>query len=200
MTVRMSSRPRWLLVAAVAAVLLLADQLTKRWALSALADGHVIPVVWTLQLALHHNTGAAFSVGRDSDWARFLPLLVLVAVALVSWRSRASLTRTGAVAVGLVVGGALGNLADRALRAEGGGFLAGGVVDFIDVQWWPVFNVADSGVVVGAVLFALLALFSPDAGEPAGPEGADGGGDQRTPGEHGDQDAGDRLADADAGA
>ena len=57
--------------------------------------------------------------------------------------SRALRSRLGTVAVGLVLGGALGNLADRAFRGDGG-FLQGGVVDFIDLQWWPVFNVADS--------------------------------------------------------
>jgi signal peptidase II len=56
-----------------------------------------------------------------------------------------------AVAIGLVFGGALGNLIDRAFR-EGDGFLGGGVVDFIDLQWWPVFNIADAAIVVGALL------------------------------------------------
>jgi signal peptidase II len=56
-----------------------------------------------------------------------------------------------AVAIGMVSGGALGNLIDRAFR-EGDGLLGGGVVDFIDLQWWPVFNVADAAIVVGALL------------------------------------------------
>jgi signal peptidase II len=55
------------------------------------------------------------------------------------------------VAIGLVAGGALGNLIDRAFRA-GDGFLGGGVVDFIDLQWWPVFNLADAAIVLGALL------------------------------------------------
>jgi signal peptidase II len=182
-------RRRWPLVAAVAVLTVAADQLTKRWALESLADGHTIPIVWTLQLALHHNTGAAFSMGAGSGVTRFLPLLVLVAVAAVVWRVRAELSRLGAVAVGLIVGGALGNLVDRALRTDGGGLLSGGVVDFIDPQWWPVFNVADSGVVVGGLLFALVALgaSSPDDGATGDSgEGADGGGEPT-----------DRLADAD---
>ena len=62
-----------------------------------------------------------------------------------------------AVAIGLVVGGRLGNLLDRALR-EGDGFLGGGVVDFIDLQWWPVFNVADIGHRGRAVLLFLSQL------------------------------------------
>ena len=55
------------------------------------------------------------------------------------------------IAVGAIIGGAIGNLADRAFR-EGGGFFGGAVVDFIDLQWWPVFNVADSAIVVGGIL------------------------------------------------
>ncbi len=70
-----------------------------------------------------------------------------------------------AVATGLVVGGAIGNLLDRALR-EGDGFLGGGVVDFIDLQWWPIFNVADSAIVVGAVLLFLSQLREDEPSAP----------------------------------
>jgi signal peptidase II len=73
-----------------------------------------------------------------------------VAIGLL-WSGRTVPTRTGAVAVGLVLGGAAGNLADRAFRA-GDGFLGGAVIDFIDAQWYPVFNVADMAVVGGALL------------------------------------------------
>ena len=58
------------------------------------------------------------------------------------------------IAVALVLGGALGNLADRAFR-DGQGFLGGAVIDFIDLQWWPVFNVADAAITVGAATLAL---------------------------------------------
>jgi signal peptidase II len=115
-------------------------------------------------------------MGRDSDWVRFLPLIVLIAVAVIGWRSRSALTRTGAVAVGLIIGGAVGNIVDRATRVEpGGGFFSGGVVDFIDLQWWPVFNVADMGVVIGGILFALVAAGAPP-GPPDEPPAADEGG------------------------
>jgi signal peptidase II len=60
----------------------------------------------------------------------------------------------GTVAVGMIAGGAIGNLSDRLLRA-GDGFLGGGVVDFIDFQWWPVFNVADAAVVLGGLMLVL---------------------------------------------
>ncbi len=62
------------------------------------------------------------------------------------------------MALGLILGGALGNLADRAFR--GSGFFGGGVVDFIDLQWWPVFNVADSCVVIGGILLVIVTLFA----------------------------------------
>ncbi len=73
-----------------------------------------------------------------------------------------------AVVIGLLVGGALGNLADRAFRSGLGssGFLHGAVVDFIDLQWWPVFNVADAAIGVGAVLLVLFGL-RPEPSAPA---------------------------------
>jgi signal peptidase II len=66
-----------------------------------------------------------------------------------------------AVSIGLVLGGALGNLVDRAFR-PGDGFLGGGVVDFIDLQWWPVFNLADSAIVVGAIVLFFAQWSEPD--------------------------------------
>jgi len=66
-----------------------------------------------------------------------------------------------------VLGGALGNLGDRMFRA-GDGFLGGAVIDFVDVQWWPVFNLADASLCVGAVLLALTAREEP-AHAPSGP-------------------------------
>ena len=74
---------------------------------------------------------------------------------------RQSSTRLAAVAMGMIVGGALGNLGDRLFRGDAG-FLHGSVVDFIDLQWWPVFNVADMGVVCGAVLLAITFLRPPE--------------------------------------
>ncbi len=122
--------------------------MTKTWALRALDDGP-IHVVWTLELDLTFNTGAAFSRGEG-----FGPLIgiaaAIVALGLL-WSGRTVPNRMGAVAVGVILGGAAGNLSDRAFR-RGDGFLGGAVVDFIDLQWYPVFNVADMGVVGGAIL------------------------------------------------
>ncbi len=139
------------LIAAAAVVTL--DQLTKWWALEALADDRVIDLVWTLRLRLVFNTGAAFS-----SFEGLGPLLGVAAVAVVAvllLNRRLVSGRWSAVATGSIAGGALGNLADRIFRADDG-FLSGAVVDFIDVQWWPVWNVADMGVVLGgaAVVWA----------------------------------------------
>ncbi len=149
----------WGLILAVAATVIAVDQLTKWWALHALST-HTIHVVWTLRLNLTRNTGAAFSMagGRGA----VVGLAALVVVGVVVWQGAGVSDRLGAVAVGLVLGGALGNLIDRAFRG-GGGFLGGAVVDFIDFQWWPIFNVADSCVVIGAILLILVTVLRPPA-------------------------------------
>ncbi len=131
--------------------------------------------MWTLELDLTFNTGAAFSRGEG-----FGPLIgiaaAIVAVGLL-WSGRTVPNRTGAVAVGIILGGAAGNLCDRAFR-RGDGFLGGAVVDFIDLQWYPVFNVADIGVVGGALLLLLAtarAGHDEDDDEPVVADAADGG-------------------------
>ena len=125
-----------------------ADQITKWWALDALDGGRTIALVWTLQLRLVQNTGVAFSQGQG------LGPIVAVAVMVVSFflvrmgaRADKSIAR---VAVGAVVGGAAGNLVDRIVRSDAGLF-DGAVVDFLDLGWWPVFNLADTAIVVGGV-------------------------------------------------
>jgi signal peptidase II len=147
----------------VAAATLLLDQATKWWALQALADGPV-DLVWTLRLRLTFNTGAAFSLG--AGWGGLIAMLAIAVVAAMVWFGRSVASIGGAVALGLVLGGAMGNLADRVFRADDG-ILSGAVVDFIDLQWWPVFNVADIAVVCGGVLLLLTTLREPSP-EPAG--------------------------------
>jgi signal peptidase II len=139
-------------VLAVAAAVLVVDQLTKRWALNSLADGHTVSVVWTLQFNLTFNSGMAFSRGQGLG-----PIIGVVAfVVVIVLVGSLARTATGfaRVAVGLVIGGAVGNLCDRLFRS-GGGFLRGRVIDFIDLQWWPVFNTADAAIVIGGVLLFL---------------------------------------------
>jgi len=137
-------------VLVTAAVVVAIDQLTKSLALSALADGPV-HLIWTLRLDLSFNSGLAFSIGPN-----LTPLITFVAVVLVGVLLVAAhrvTSTTTAVALGLVLGGALGNLADRLVRGHGGA-----VIDFIDLQWWPVFNVADMAITAGAVLLVLTSF------------------------------------------
>ena len=151
--------------AAVAAVCIVVDQVTKSWALGALTGREPIHVIGTLQLALSFNSGVAFSLGRGSGLS-IVPL-ALVVVVVVVYVARHLPGRLAATAVGLVVGGAVGNLADRLLRDHDGA-----VVDFIDLQWWPVFNVADACIVVGGGLLALCSLRRPPTATPAGADEA----------------------------
>ena len=153
-------RARWSLLAGVGAAVLAVDQLTKWWAVEALSDGRTIDLVGSLRLRLAINHGAAFSLSQGRG--PLISVLALVIVAVLVRSGRYATRPASAVAIGLVVGGALGNLADRAFRA-GDGFMGGGVVDFIDLQWWPVFNAADSAIVVGAfLLFVFQARDDPD--------------------------------------
>lgn len=149
---------RWALVAVVATTVVLADQASKWWALRALGGGRSIEVAWTLRFRLIFNSGTAFGLG-----SRFAPLIAILAVAVVVVLLRVSGAVEGTwtrLSLGLVLGGAIGNLLDRSLRA-GGGVLGGAVVDFIDLRWWPVFNLADSAITVGAVLLAVAAWHDP---------------------------------------
>ena len=129
-----------------AATLVLLDQLSKWWALEVLDGGRIIDLVWTLRLRLVFNTGAAF--GSFEGLGPVLGVAAAAVAAALLLNRRLASNRGSAVATGCVAGGALGNLADRLFRSDDG-FLAGAVVDFIDVQWWPVWNAADMGVVLG---------------------------------------------------
>ncbi len=135
-------------VALTVLVGVLVDQATKHWAVTVLDDGRTIDVVWTLRFNLGFNSGFAFSMGQGLG-----PLIAVVA-ALASWWLWRSAVRadSAVVAAGfaLIAVGAIGNLVDRAFREDG--WMRGRVVDFIDFQWFPVFNVADSCITVGAVL------------------------------------------------
>jgi len=147
------------LVFAVAAVTLALDQLTKWWALETLATRAPIELIGSLQFNLAFNEGAAFSFGDGRNLGPYIAVLAIFVVIFLV-RSEATTSRLGAATAGLIAGGVLGNITDRAFRA-GDGFFGGAVVDFIDVQWYPVFNIADSAICVGAVLFILVGLRKP---------------------------------------
>jgi signal peptidase II len=144
----------------VAALVVLLDQLTKHWALNALDTGPK-DVVWTLRFNLAFNSGMAFSRGKGlGPVIGALALVVVVGAVIALARSR-GIQRSWALPIGMIVGGAAGNLTDRLFRGDG--WLRGSVVDFIDFQWWPIFNVADIGVTVGgAWLLLVTARTTPD--------------------------------------
>ena len=149
------------------AIVIALDQLSKWWALHALAPaGMPHPVIpgflnWTLAF----NRGAAFNFLADgSGWQRwfFVVLALVICAVLLVWLARTPRRdwRTG-LPLGLIVGGALGNLIDRLHAAQ--------VTDFIHVyfrQWdYPVFNVADCGITVGAVLLIVFGMFGGKSGD-----------------------------------
>jgi signal peptidase II len=163
------NKRRYLILPTVASLVLLADRLTKHLVRASIGPGQSVPLAsWltpVLQITYVTNTGAAF--GLFPGWSQILiAIAVIVIVALVwyyfqlpdgQWLMH--------VALGLQLGGATGNLIDR-LR------FSGSVLDFIDLNFWPlrqwpVFNVADSSIVVGVTLLTLLMVWEEWHGEQA---------------------------------
>lgn len=148
-------RPLVALLAAVALIVLVVDQLTKIWAVATFTEGERVPLVGDLLgLTLLYNPGAALSIATGMTWVF---TLAAVGVSIVVVRIAARLgSRTWAVALGLLLGGAVGNLIDRLVRDPG--FAVGHVVDFIAYGDLFVGNVADIAIVAAAGLIILLSL------------------------------------------
>ncbi len=113
-----------------------------------------------IYLDIARNSGAAFSLG--TGFTLILSVVALAVVVVIARTASRLHSRGWAVALGLILGGAAGNLADRIFRAPG--VLRGHVVDWISLfgpygAHWPIFNLADSAIVCGAVLAAVLSLF-----------------------------------------
>lgn len=140
-------RRRTLLTIGCAVVVFVADQVTKDLAVHDLVNGPV-HVIGPFSFDLSFNTGVAFSIGTGLTVP--IVLVVVSVVGIVIWTSRGLPSIPGSVAVGLILGGACGNLSDRLFRGEGGA-----VVDFIASSFWPTFNVADASIVIGALLLAV---------------------------------------------
>lgn len=166
----------------LAAGVLLLDLVAKLAVVATIERGEDVRLLGgALYLTHYRNTGAAFSFAEGFT---VVFSLVALAVVVVIVRTARKLFSAGwAVALGLVLGGALGNLVDRIFRDPG--FLRGGVVDYLSVfgpdgEMWPIFNVADSAIVCGGILGALLALRGIDfdgtreGADPAGSTGGDG--------------------------
>jgi signal peptidase II len=126
------------------------DRLTKAWAKSALAGRAPLDLIpGVLSLNYTTNSGGAFGLGRSAPWL-FAGATIGVSIAIVVVAFRVT-SLPVAIALGLILGGALGNLTDRATNGAG---LSGHVTDFVDLHVWPVFNLADSAIVVGAIVLA----------------------------------------------
>ncbi len=139
---------------ATAAGMYLLDRVTKLWAQHALAGGPPITIIpGVVRLSFTTNSGGAFGLGGSAPWL-FAAATIAVSAAIVVASARVTKPAL-AVAMGLVLGGALGNLTDRILRGPN---LSGKVVDFIDFHIWPVFNLADSAIVIGAALILLAGI------------------------------------------
>jgi signal peptidase II len=147
-------RSRLLWVAVAVASLVAIDQLTKHWAVTMLADGPVEVVGDTAQFALSRNPGGAF--GRFQGMTTLLAIGAIVVSVLIVREARHATDRVKFIGYVLVLGGALGNLADRIFRSPG--FLRGHVVDFVAIGDFPVFNFADSCITIGAVLLVWRTL------------------------------------------
>ena len=162
---------RWLLPAGVAVVAL--DQVTKTWAVNALNNGRTIHVAWTLQFALGFNSGMAFS--KATGLGPFIGIVATLAIVFILASLGKADSPSSALGMALVAAGAAGNVIDRLFRGDA--WFRGSVVDFIDLQWWPVFNVADSAITVGGVLVILGALRARDEVDAVATGDAAGAGD-----------------------
>ncbi len=142
---RRARRIRVMLV--VALMVVIADQVTKSLAVSRLSAGPV-HLFGPFALVLAYNTGVSFSIGTGLT----LPiiLIVVVVVAVLAYFGRTVPNTAAAVGVGMILGGAVGNLSDRLFRGH-----HGAVVDFLRSGFWPTFNLADAAIVCGCVVLAI---------------------------------------------
>ncbi|MEV2274887.1 signal peptidase II [Nocardiopsis sp. NPDC049922] len=171
-----AARPRrYLILLLVAVAAVLADLATKQWVLSTFSEGESVDVIGgLLQFTLVYNTGAAFSMGTDHTWVfTGIAIVVVGVIAYIGLRVR---NVWWALTLGLMMGGAAGNLMDRLFRDPAP--FHGAVVDFIRVPYWPVFNIADSCVVVGACLVVLLTFKGVNLDGSLATEDGDGAADR----------------------
>jgi len=143
------------LLAVVTAVTYAADLVSKVVVVATLTPGEPVPVIdGLLRLRLIRNPGAAFGLGVGMTLV--FSVITVVVIAAILRMARRLGSPPWALTLGLLLGGALGNLTDRIARAPG--FLHGHVVDFLELPHWPVFNIADSAIVTSGALMVLLAL------------------------------------------
>ncbi|WP_326533263.1 signal peptidase II [Pseudorhodoferax sp.] len=149
-----SARPRWWPWLLLAAAIFVADQWTKQWILDRYQHGDATVITSFFNIVRAHNPGAAFSfLAGASGWQRwFFTAIGVGAAVFIVWLLRAHAgQRLFSLALAMILGGAIGNVVDRLQH--------GYVVDFLDFHWagwhFPAFNIADSGITVGAALLIL---------------------------------------------
>jgi len=140
---------------ATAVTVVVVDQLSKAWAVEALTGRGRVDLVGDLfGLRLTRNPGAAFSLATGATW--IFTILATIVVVIIARIARDLGSRAWAITLGLLMGGATGNLIDRLVREPG--FARGHVIDFFELPHYPIFNVADSCIVTAAILIGWLGL------------------------------------------
>ena len=133
----------------------LIDLATKSWALANLDSRNPVKIIGSfLQLTLIKNSGAAFSLAEGATV--LFTIFACVVVAAISYFAPKLTSKGWSVVLGLALGGILGNLSDRIFREPG--FFTGHVIDWIELPNWPVFNIADSAIVIAAAIAVFLSI------------------------------------------
>lgn len=168
-SIRSAKSTIWKVVLLSATIVWLIDFVTKAWALSSLESRASVKIFGDfLTLRLAKNSGAAFSMGEGGTF--FLSLFaIFVIFAIIYWAPKVR-SRLWGIVFGFVLGGALGNLTDRAFRGDNGhspeGAFRGRVIDWIALPHWPIFNLADSAIVIAALLATFLTFRNISPTEP----------------------------------
>ncbi len=139
---------RMLLAGTVTLLVILTDQLSTSWALSRLSKGP-IHVIGPLSFSLAMNTGFSFGIARGNSLV--IAIVALIFVVVIFWMVLRTKSMSLVAAYGMIIGGAMGNLADRVFRGD-----HGAVVDFIHLRYWPTFNVADACIDIGVLLVVVI--------------------------------------------
>ena len=140
----------------VAAIIVILDQITKAWAVAAASEEPITIIDGWFQIFVTRNPGASFSQFTGSG--QIIAVIAIgIVIGIVALVDRVP-NNLDAGALGLILGGAAGNLIDRIVRGDG--FLDGAVVDWFDPSFFPTFNVADSAITVGTIVLLLSAFLT----------------------------------------
>ena len=143
---------RWRTLLSVAWFIWILDLATKAWAVNQLANRESLKILGSFQLTFARNSGAAFSFAQNATL--LFSLFGIIALIGITYFASRITSKGWSVVLGLTMGGILGNLTDRIFREPG--FLRGHVIDWMQLPHWPIFNIADSAIVIAAALSMLL--------------------------------------------